>query len=144
MDKPQAKILRIKRTVQSPRLPAAPKSKPRAKVIRIERTSQAWKSVDGPPPPSGEDVLLSLVHNYSGTQFVVIAMYAAPHTLRAADWADPDSDDAIEYDAATNEEWLASGWYEANHCHTDYEHINGIPMAWQPLPKPCLKNFESR
>ena len=61
MDKPQAKILRIKRTVQSPCLPAAPKSKPRAKVIRIERTSQAWKSVDGPPPPSGEDVLLSLV-----------------------------------------------------------------------------------
>ncbi len=120
-------------------------AKPRAaKIIRIEHIYQSWKSVDGPLPNSGVDVLLSLVDNYSSTQFVVIAMYAAPRTLRAADWADPDSDEAIEYDAATNEEWLKSGWYEASHCRTDYLEIRGIPIAWQPLPRPCLKNFERR
>ena len=79
----------------------------------------------GALPEPGTPVLLDI-----GKKYPIRAMWAAKHTVEAAD----DDTDWAEYDEATETYYCPEGWYEWNEFEETHWAVDEIPSAWTPLP----------
>ena len=84
-----------------------------------------WTRLPGALPEPGTPVLLDI-----GKKYPIRAMWAAKHTVEAAD----DDTDWAEYDEATETYYCPEGWYEWNEFEETHWAVNEIPSAWTPLP----------
>lgn len=84
-----------------------------------------WIALPGTLPEPGTPVLLDI-----GKKYPIRAMWAAKHTVEAAD----DDTDWGEYDEATDTYYCPEGWYEWNECEETHWAVNATPSAWTPLP----------
>ena len=90
-------------------------------------TAQAggWISVDERLPEPGTPVLLDI-----GKKYPIRAMWAAKHTVQAAD----DDTDWGEYVEADDMYYAPEGWYEWNQCEDNHWRVTETPRAWMQLP----------
>lgn len=86
-----------------------------------------WISVDERLPEPGMPVLLDI-----GKKYPIRAMWAARHTVQAAD----DDTDWGEYVEADDMYYAPEGWYEWNQCEDNHWRVNETPRAWMTLPAP--------
>ena len=95
--------------------------------IAAPPTAQAegWTKLPGQLPEPGTPVLLDI-----GKQYPIRAMWAAKHTVEAAD----DDTDWAEYDEATETYYCPEGWYEWNEHEEIHWAVTETPRAWAPLP----------
>jgi hypothetical protein len=84
-----------------------------------------WIALPGTLPEPGVPVLLDI-----GKKYPIRAMWAAKHTVEAAD----DDTDWGEYDEATDTYYCPEGWYEWNECEETHWAVSATPRAWAPLP----------
>lgn len=84
-----------------------------------------WIALPGTLPEPGVPVLLDI-----GKKYPIRAMWAAKHTVEAAD----DDTDWGEYDEATETYYCPEGWYEWNQCEDNHWRVTETPRAWAPLP----------
>ena len=84
-----------------------------------------WVALPGTLPEPGTPVLLDI-----GKQYPIRAMWAAKHTVEAAD----DDTDWAEYDEATETYYCPEGWYEWNEHEEIHWAVRTTPCAWAPLP----------
>ena len=87
--------------------------------------AEVWTKLPGQLPEPGTPVLLDI-----GKKYPIRAMWAAKHTVPAAD----DDTDWGEYDEATDEYWCPEGWYEWNEHEEVHWAVSETPRAWIPLP----------
>ena len=95
--------------------------------IAAPPTAQAegWISVDERLPEPGTPVLLDI-----GKKYPIRAMWAAKHTVQAAD----DDTDWGEYVEEDDMYYAPEGWYEWNQCEENHWRVTETPRAWMPLP----------
>lgn len=84
-----------------------------------------WIALPGTLPEPGVPVLLDI-----GKKYPIRAMWAAKHTVEAAD----DDTDWGEYDEATETYYCPEGWYEWNEHEDTNWAVSATPRAWAPLP----------
>lgn len=84
-----------------------------------------WIALPGALPETGVPVLLDI-----GKKYPIRAMWAAKHTVEAAD----DDTDWGEYDEATETYYCPEGWYEWNEHEDTNWRVTAAPRAWAPLP----------
>ena len=98
-------------------------------------TAQAggWISVDERLPEPGTPVLLDI-----GEKYPIRAMWAAKHTVQAAD----DDTDWGEYVEADDMYYAPEGWYEWNQCEDNHWRVTETPRAWMPLPPTSAEGVE--
>ena len=95
--------------------------------IAAPPTAQAegWTKLPGQLPEPGMPVLLDI-----GKKYPIRAMWAAKHTVQAAD----DDTDWGEYVEADDMYYAPEGWYEWNQCEDNHWRVTETPRAWAPLP----------
>ena len=95
--------------------------------IAAPPTAQAegWTRLPGALPEPGTPVLLDI-----GKKYPIRAMWAAKHTVQAAD----DDTDWGEYVEADDMYYAPEGWYEWNQCEDNHWRVTETPRAWMPLP----------
>lgn len=84
-----------------------------------------WIALPGTLPEPGTPVLLDI-----GKKYPIRAMWAAKHTVEAAD----DDTDWGEYDEATDAYYCPEGWYEWNEHEDTNWAVSATPRAWATLP----------
>lgn len=84
-----------------------------------------WIALPGTLPEPGTPVLLDI-----GKKYPIRAMWAAKHTVQAAD----DDTDWGEYVEADDMYYAPEGWYEWNECEDNHWRVTETPRAWAPLP----------
>jgi len=84
-----------------------------------------WIALPGTLPDPGTPVLLDI-----GKKYPIRAMWAAKHTVQAAD----DDTDWGEYVEADDMYYAPEGWYEWNQCEDNHWRVTETPRAWAPLP----------
>ena len=84
-----------------------------------------WIALPGTLPDPGTPVLLDI-----GKKYPIRAMWAAKHTVQAAD----DDTDWGEYDEATDTYYCPEGWYEWNEHEDTNWAVSATPRAWATLP----------
>jgi hypothetical protein len=92
-----------------------------------------WISVDERLPEPGTPVLLDI-----GKKYPIRAMWAAKHTVQAAD----DDTDWGEYVEADDMYYAPEGWYEWNQCEDNHWRVTETPRAWMPLPPTSAEGVE--
>ena len=98
-------------------------------------TAQAggWTRLPGALPEPGTPVLLDI-----GKKYPIRAMWAAKHTVQAAD----DDTDWGEYVEADDMYYAPEGWYEWNQCEDNHWRVPETPRAWLPLPPTSAEGVE--
>lgn len=91
---------------------------------------RGWVNLPGQLPEPGKPVLLDI-----GTEFPIRAMWAAKHTVQAAD----DDTDWGEYVEADDMYYAPEGWYEWNQCEDNHWRVTSTPVAWCELPPSSAK-----
>ena len=89
--------------------------------------AEGWTRLPGQLPEPGMPVLLDI-----GKKYPIRAMWAAKHTVQAAD----DDTDWGEYVEADDMYYAPEGWYEWNQCEDNHWRVTETPRAWMPLPPP--------
>lgn len=84
-----------------------------------------WIAIPGALPEPGVPVLLDI-----GKKYPIRAMWAAKHTVQAAD----DDTDWGEYVEEDDMYYAPEGWYEWNECEDNHWRVTETPRAWAPLP----------
>ena len=84
-----------------------------------------WTALPGTLPKPGTPVLLDI-----GKEYPIRAMWAAKHTVQAAD----DDTDWGEYVEEDDMYYAPEGWYEWNECEDNHWRVTETPRAWAPLP----------
>lgn len=92
-----------------------------------------WISVDERLPEPGTPVLLDI-----GKKYPIRAMWAAKHTVQAAD----DDTDWGEYVEEDDMYYAPEGWYEWNQCEDNHWRVTETPRAWMPLPPTSAEGVE--
>ena len=87
--------------------------------------AEGWTKLPGQLPEPGMPVLLDI-----GKKYPIRAMWAAKHTVQAAD----DDTDWGEYVEADDMYYAPEGWYEWNQCEDNHWRVTETPLAWMPLP----------
>ena len=87
--------------------------------------AEGWTKLPGQLPEPGRPVLLDI-----GKEYPIRAMWAAKHTVQAAD----DDTDWGEYVEADDMYYAPEGWYEWNQCEDNHWRVTETPRAWAPLP----------
>lgn len=86
---------------------------------------KGWVVLPGQLPEPGKPVLLDI-----GKTYPIRAMWAAKHTVQAAD----DDTDWGEYVEADDMYYAPEGWYEWNECEDNHWRVSETPRAWRELP----------
>ena len=107
----------------------------RSELAAAPPTAQAegWISVDERLPEPGMPVLLDI-----GKKYPIRAMWAAKHTVQAAD----DDTDWGEYVEADDMYYAPEGWYEWNQCEDNHWRVTETPRAWVQLPPTSTEGVE--
>ena len=87
--------------------------------------AEGWISVDERLPEPGMPVLLDI-----GKKYPIRAMWAAKHTVQAAD----DDTDWGEYVEEDDMYYAPEGWYEWNLCEENHWRVTETARAWMQLP----------
>ena len=87
----------------------------------------------GTLPEPGMPVLLDI-----GKKYPIRAMWAAKHTVQAAD----DDTDWGEYVEEDDMYYAPEGWYEWNQCEDNHWRVTETPRAWMPLPPTSAEGVE--
>ena len=95
--------------------------------------AEGWISVDERLPEPGMPVLLDI-----GKKYPIRAMWAAKHTVQAAD----DDTDWGEYVEEDDMYYAPEGWYEWNQCEDNHWRVTETPRAWMPLPPTSAEGVE--
>ena len=90
-----------------------------------EGMAGGWIALPGTLPKPGTPVLLDI-----GKEYPIRAMWAAKHTVQAAD----DDTDWGEYVEEDDTYYAPEGWYEWNECEDNHWRVIETPRAWAPLP----------
>ena len=103
--------------------------------IAAPPTAQAegWTKLPGQLPEPGMPVLLDI-----GKKYPIRAMWAAKHTVQAAD----DDTDWGEYVEEDDMYYAPEGWYEWNQCEDNHWRVTETPRAWMPLPPASAEGVE--
>ena len=103
--------------------------------IAAPPTAQAegWTRLPGTLPEPGMPVLLDI-----GKKYPIRAMWAAKHTVQAAD----DDTDWGEYVEEDDMYYAPEGWYEWNQCEDNHWRVTETPRAWMPLPPASAEGVE--
>ena len=103
--------------------------------IAAPPTAQAewWTKLPGQLPEPGTPVLLDI-----GKKYPIRAMWAAKHTVQAAD----DDTDWGDYVEADDMYYAPEGWYEWNQCEDNHWRVTETPRAWMPLPPTSAEGVE--
>ena len=106
-----------------------------AMVSAAPPTAQAegWTKLPGQLPEPGMPVLLDI-----GKKYPIRAMWAAKHTVQAAD----DDTDWGEYVEEDDMYYAPEGWYEWNQCEDNHWRVTETPRAWMPLPPTSAEGVE--
>ena len=104
-------------------------------LLAAPPTAQAggWTRLPGALPEPGTPVLLDI-----GKKYPIRAMWAAKHTVQAAD----DDTDWGEYVEADDMYYAPEGWYEWNQCEDNHWRVTETPRAWMPLPPTSAEGVE--
>ena len=94
---------------------------------------RGWIALPGTLPKPGTPVLLDI-----GKEYPIRAMWAAKHTVQAAD----DDADWGEYVEADDMYYAPEGWYEWNQCEDNHWRVTETPRAWMPLPPASAEGVE--
>ena len=86
---------------------------------------KGWASLPGQLPEPGKPVLLDI-----GKAYPIRAMWAAKHTVQAAD----DDPEWGEYVEADDMYYAPEGWYEWNQNEETHWRVSETPRAWRELP----------
>ena len=92
-----------------------------------------WIALPGALPEPGTPVLLDI-----GKKYPIRAMWAAKHTVEAAD----DDTDWGEYVEEDDMYYAPEGWYEWNQCEDNHWAVTEMPRAWAPLPPTSAEGVE--
>lgn len=95
--------------------------------------AEGWTKLPGQLPVPGMPVLLDI-----GKKYPIRAMWAAKHTVQAAD----DDTDWGEYVEADDMYYAPEGWYEWNQCEDNHWRVTETPRAWMPLPPKSAEGVE--
>ena len=95
--------------------------------------AQGWTKLPGQLPAPGMPVLLDI-----GKKYPIRAMWAAKHTVQAAD----DDTDWGEYVEEDDMYYAPEGWYEWNQCEDNHWRVTETPRAWMPLPPTSAEGVE--
>ena len=95
--------------------------------------AEGWTKLPGQLPEPGMPVLLDI-----GKKYPIRAMWAAKHTVQAAD----DDTDWGEYVEADDMYYAPEGWYEWNQCEDNHWRVTETPRAWLPLPPTSAEGVE--
>lgn len=108
---------------------------PKPLYLAATPTAQAegWTKLPGQLPEPGTPVLLDI-----GNKYPIRAMWAAKHTVQAAD----DDTDWGEYVEADDMYYAPEGWYEWNQCEDNHWRVTETPLAWMPLPPTSAEGVE--
>ena len=87
--------------------------------------AEGWTRLPGALPEPGTPVLLDI-----GKKYPIRAMWAAKHTVQAAD----DDTDWGEYVEEDDMYYAPEGWYEWNQCEDNHWRVTETPRAWMQLP----------
>ena len=103
--------------------------------IAAPPTAQAegWTKLPGQLPEPGMPVLLDI-----GKKYPIRAMWAAKHTVQAAD----DDTDCGGYVEEDDMYYAPEGWYEWNQCEDNHWRVTETPRAWLPLPPTSAEGAE--
>lgn len=85
-----------------------------------------WISVEAEMPEPGVAVLLDI-----GSKTPIRAMWAAKHTVKAHEDAEPGW---CDYDESTDAYYCPEGWYEWNEHEDVHWEVSATPRAWMRLP----------
>lgn len=105
------------------------------KFVAAPPTAQAegWTKLPGQLPEPGMPVLLDI-----GKKYPIRAMWAAKHTVQAAD----DDTDWGEYVEEDDMYYAPEGWYEWNQCEDNHWRVTETPRAWMPIPPTSAEGVE--
>ena len=108
---------------------------PKPLYLAAPPTAQAegWTKLPGQLPEPGMPVLLDI-----GKKYPIRAMWAAKHTVQAAD----DDTDWGEYVEEDDMYYAPEGWYEWNQCEDNHWRVTETPRAWMPLPPTSAEGVE--
>lgn len=95
--------------------------------------AEGWTKLPGQLPEPGMPVLLDI-----GKKYPIRAMWAAKHTVQAAD----DDTDWGEYVEEDDMYYAPEGWYEWNQCEDNHWRVTETPRAWMPLPPTSAAGVE--
>ena len=95
--------------------------------------AEGWTKLPGQLPEPGMPVLLDI-----GKKYPIRAMWAAKHTVQAAD----DDTDWGEYVEEDDMYYAPEGWYEWNQCEDNHWRVTETPRAWMPLPPTSAEGVE--
>ena len=95
--------------------------------------AEGWTKLPWQLPEPGMPVLLDI-----GKKYPIRAMWAAKHTVQAAD----DDTDWAEYDEATETYYCPEGWYEWNEHEEIHWAVTETPRAWMPIPPTSAEGVE--
>ena len=95
--------------------------------------AEGWTKLPGQLPGPGMPVLLDI-----GKKYPIRAMWAAKHTVQAAD----DDTDWGEYVEEDDMYYAPEGWYEWNQCEDNHWRVTETPRAWMPLPPTSAEGVE--
>ena len=98
-----------------------------------EGMAGGWIALPGTLPEPGTPVLLDI-----GKEYPIRAMWAAKHTVQAAD----DDTDWGEYVEEDDMYYAPEGWYEWNQCEDNHWRVTETPRAWMPLPPTSAEGVE--
>lgn len=92
-------------------------------------------SIEESLPESGKRVIFRWI-NDSGKSRTSIGFYAAPQSINADDYEEPQ---AYEYDGINDCYWLQEGWYEEG-AEAEYFYRQSGVTHWCDLPKWEIKS----
>ena len=95
--------------------------------------AEGWTKLPGQLPEQGMPVLLDI-----GKKYPIRAMWAAKHTVQAAD----DDTDWGEYVEEDDMYYAPEGWYEWNQCEDNHWRVTETPRAWMPIPPTSAEGVE--
>ena len=95
--------------------------------------AEGWTKLPGQLPKPGTPVLLDI-----GKKYPIRAMWAAKHTVQAAD----DDTDWGEYVEEDDMYYAPEGWYEWNQCEDNHWRVTETPRAWMPIPPTSAEGVE--
>ena len=95
--------------------------------------AEGWTKLPGQLPEPGMPVLLDI-----GKKYPIRAMWAAKHTVQAAD----DDTDWGEYVEEDDMYYAPEGWYEWNQCEDNHWRVTETPRAWMQLPPASAEGVE--
>ena len=95
--------------------------------------AEGWTKLPGQLPEPGMPVLLDI-----GKKYPIRAMWAAKHTVQAAD----DDTDWGEYVEEDDMYYAPEGWYEWNQCEDNHWRVTETPRAWMPIPPTSAEGVE--